>query len=199
MSVVPPFWDWNSEYREVPIPELEAYQEDFVKEPAIFRNSKKESAGVLLIYGIIIVSMLVIALIKRVNPIEYLADLLANEPKAVLAFPGIFVILFLFILFNHLDRRPKLTVSTDGIFFKQRTFPWSTIKYLDVVSIIHKGWAFSTRPRFGPRHVLHLYDQKNRRYKFMLSGLDNTPNVIVIAISQFKAYHKCHQGPHAAN
>lgn len=180
--------------RNIPIPSLSEYDEEIIASPHVFRNSTGEVLGSIFLQIILLVLALVAALMKRVNPLTYLKKQLEESPVALLFMAALFTLLFLYSLWKFLDRRPKLTISKEGIRIKRRLFPWTSIRYLDMISKRPK--PRSGRPSPGTTHFLYLYDSRNKRFKISLDGLDGldakTP-AIVTAISNFRAYDQHHE------
>lgn len=177
--------------RNIPIPSLSEYDEEIIASPHVFRNSKGEALGVIIFQTILIVLALVGALMKRINPLTHLSNQLEESPVALLFMASLFILGFLFALWKFLDRRPKLTISKEGIRIKRRLFPWTSIRYLDMISKRPK--PRSGRPSPGTTHFLYLYDSRNKRFKISLDGLDAKTPAIVTSISNFRAYDQHHK------
>lgn len=178
--------------RNIPIPSLLEYDEEIIASPRVFRNSKGEALGSIFLQISLLVLALVAALMKRVNPLTYLSNQLGESPFPVLLVASLFTLLFLYSLWKFLDRRPKLTISKEGIRIKRRLFPWASIRYLDMISKRPKPRR--GRPTPGTTHFLYLYDSRNKRFKISLDGLDTKTPAIVTAISNFRAYDQQHSG-----
>lgn len=175
--------------RNIPIPTLSDYDEGIIESPQVFRNSTGEVLGVIIVQVILVVIALLGALMKRVNPLTYLENQLAQARYPVLFVASLFTLLFLYSLWKFLDRRPQLTISKEGIRIRRRLFSWKSIRYIDMISYrsIHPG----RRPS-SVTHFLYLYDSGNRRFKVSVDGLDAKSPAIVKAISNFRAYAQQH-------
>lgn len=175
--------------RNIPIPSLMDYDDDIIEFPQIFRNSTGKALCSIVVQAILVGLAFVGALMKRVNPLTYLDNQLEEARYPVLFVASLFTLLFLYSLWKFLDRRPKLTISKEGIRIRRCLFSWDSIRYIDMISYrsIHPG-----RHPSSVTHFLYLYDSRNKRFKVSVDGLDTKSPAIVRAISNFRAYDQQH-------
>ena len=93
----------------------------------VIRNAKGPSlvrAGlfwIVLLYGIIFKDL-----------IAQMKEMWQNKPLYALAFIIIITGLGLFVIYEVLDRRPKLKISKDGLTLNKRKFSWTEISSVEI-------------------------------------------------------------------